>query len=117
MMQDQSAAMPISNNLTADEDERNRSAMAQTILMMMSAALLVFTIPIVWGTLSGAFEVEDSLLILSIDGLIIGSWWLSRRGYWRPGSYLAPALMFMLGLYGSYFVGLATSFVLYYAIA
>jgi PAS domain S-box-containing protein len=117
MTQDQRAAIPLAGSLAATEHVQNRKAMTQTILTMMSAALLAFTLPIVWGTLSGAFESEDSLLILSIDALVIGSWWLARRGQWRPGSYLAPASMFMLGVYGSYFVGLATSFVLFYAIA
>ncbi|MBE2240691.1 MAG: PAS domain-containing protein [Caldilineaceae bacterium] len=117
MTQDHRATIPLAGSLAADEHVQNRRAMTRTILTMMSAALLAFTIPIVWGTLSGAFEIEDSLLILSIDALVIGSWWQARRGQWRPGSYLAPASMFMLGLYGSYFVGLATSFVLFYAIA
>jgi PAS domain S-box-containing protein len=112
-----SSDMPTTRRVTVDYTGQNREAMTQTILGMMSAALLVFTIPIVWGMLSRSFTLEDVLLILLLDVPVVGSWWLSRRGHWRPGSYLAPALMFMLGLYGSYYVGLATSFVLFYAIA
>jgi PAS domain S-box-containing protein len=100
-----------------DEDELRRKAMTQTILAMMGVTLLVFIVPIVLGTLSGFFDVEASLIILLLGVAIGASWWLCRRGYWRPGAYLAPALMFILGLYGSYFIGLSTSFVLFYAIA
>jgi PAS domain S-box-containing protein len=108
---------PTTRRVPVDDAGQSRKAMTQTILAMMSAALLVFTIPIVWGTLSGLFVLEDALLILLLDVPAVGSWWLSRHGRWRPGSYLAPALMFMLGIYGSYSIGLATSFVLFYAIA
>jgi PAS domain S-box-containing protein len=105
-------------NARADEAEAlRRQSMTRTILGMMSAALLVFTIPIVWGTLSRSFALEDTLFIVALDVPVVGCWWLAHRGYWRPGSYLAPALMFALGLYGSYFVGLSASFVLFYAIA
>jgi len=98
-------------------DVRSRQAMTHAVLTMMSAALLVFTVPIVLGTLSGAFDIEGVLVILLLDVPTVICWWLSRRGYWRPGSILAPTLMFMLGVYGSFFMGLSTSFVLFYAIA
>jgi PAS domain S-box-containing protein len=116
-MHKQSSEVPTAYGVMVDYTEQNREAMTQTILAMMSAALLAFTVPIAWGTLSGFFAIEDFLLILLLDVPAVSCWWLSRHGHWRPGSYLAPALMFMLGLYGSYYVGLATTFVLFYAIA
>ncbi|HTP10619.1 MAG TPA: ATP-binding protein [Anaerolineae bacterium] len=116
-MQDPSAEVLAISTLAGDENVQRRKAMTHTVLTMMGTALLVFTIPIVLGTLTGAFAVEAVLVILLLDVPTIGSWWLSRHGYWRPGSILAPALMFMLGVYGSFFIGLSSNFVLFYAIA
>ncbi|CAG0928904.1 two-component system, OmpR family, sensor histidine kinase VicK [Thermoflexales bacterium] len=117
MLRDQFAETLEANALLPQEETLRRKVMVRTILTLMGAALLVFTIPIVLGTLSGFFDVLSSLIILLIDVPVGLGWWLSRRGYWRPGSYLAPALMFMLGLYGSALAGLSTSFVLFYALA
>ena len=88
-MQGQSREVPIARSNPADEGMQNREAMTQTILAMMSTALLVFTVPIVLGTLTGAFDVESALLILLLDVPTVGSWWLCRRGSWQPGSYVA----------------------------
>jgi PAS domain S-box-containing protein len=100
-----------------DEDTQRRQYMTQTILAMMSGALLVFSLLIGLGTLTGFFDVTPVIIMTLIDVPVWVSWWLARRGQWRVGSVVAPALMFGLGLYGSYEVGLATSFVMFYAIA
>ena len=102
---------------TAPTADQGRAAMTRTILAMMSVALLVFTVPIVVGALSETFDVDAVGLILLLDVSTVTSWWLARRGYWQPGRVLAPAVMFLLGVYGSYYVGVATSLVLFYAIA
>lgn len=94
-----------------------RRTLTQTILWLMSSVLLVFTSLIVLGLLIGLFEGEAVFIMLVLDVPVWLCAWLARRGAWRPGSLLAPTLMFALGLYGSFFVGMATSFVLFYAIA
>ncbi len=117
MIQDQTVEAPAASARLTNEETLRRKVMTQTILTMMGVTLLVFIIPIVLGTLAGFFDVEASLIILLLGVLIGISWWLCRRGSWQPGAYLAPTLMFLLGLYGSYFIGLSTGFVLFYAIA
>ncbi|HSD82308.1 MAG TPA: PAS domain-containing protein [Anaerolineae bacterium] len=117
MRQDQIGETPIADVMATQEDRLRRKVMVRTILTLMGAALLVFTVLIILGTLNGFFAIEYSLLILLIDLPVGFCWWLSQRGYWQPGSYLAPALMFMLGLYGSLFAGLVTNVVLFYDLA
>jgi PAS domain S-box-containing protein len=117
-MQTQNEAMHKPHRTAAEAiASQNQAAMTQTILAMMSIALLVFTIPIVVGALSETFDVDAVGLILLLDASTVTSWWLARRGYWQPGRVLAPAVMFLLGVYGSYYVGVATSLVMFYAIA
>ncbi len=99
-----------------DEDTPCRQYMTQTILAMMSAVLLVFSLPIGLGALAGFFDFTPIVIMAVIDVPVWLSWWLARRGQWRVGRVVAPALMFGLGLYGSDSVGLATSFVMFYAI-
>ncbi len=99
------------------EDTPRRQYMTQTILAMMSAALLVFSLPIGLGALTGFFDFMPIIIMALIDVPVWLSWWLARQGQWRVGSVVAPGLMFGLGLYGSYLVGLATIFVMFYALA
>ena len=89
MVHDQSAEAPLTSTVTADENVQGRKAMTHTILTMMSAALLVFTIPIVLGTLTGAFDVESVLIILLLDVPTVGCWWLSRPSP-TPGTNPTP---------------------------
>ena len=101
----------------AHEDEKHKVYMTVATLTMMGAALLAFSIVIILGWLAHWFDLIPAVMMLALDIPVGLSWWLARRGRWQFGSYVAPALMFALGLYGSYFVGLATSFVLFYALA
>jgi PAS domain S-box-containing protein len=103
--------------MTDPTADQGRAAMTRAILAMMSVVLLAFTIPIVMGAWSETFAVDAVGLILLLDVSAVTSWWLARRGYWQPGRVLAPAVMFLLGMYGSHYVGVATSLVLFYAIA
>jgi PAS domain S-box-containing protein len=110
-------ASPLAAVLQDDGEIQRRQYMTQTILAMMSGALFVFSLPIGWGALTGFFDVTPVVIMLVLDVPVWLSWWLARRGQWRVGSVVAPTVMFGLALYGSYEVGLATSFVMFYAIA
>jgi PAS domain S-box-containing protein len=102
---------------SADDDQSRRQYMTLVILTMMLATGLVFTTPVLVGWLAGYFDLESALTFLFIDAVIGVGWWLARRGRWRLGSYIAPGMMFAMGVYGTYFSGLNTHFVLFYAIA
>jgi PAS domain S-box-containing protein len=118
MLQDQDETTLMDNlRQAAAEDLQRQQIMTTTVLSMMSAALLVFTVPIVIGAVTGFFDVQPVVIMFLIDTPVWVGWWLAGRGHWQPGRFIAPALMFSLGMYGSYFVGLATMFVLFYAIA
>jgi hypothetical protein len=68
--------MPDEFNARAAEAEAlRRQSMTGKILGMMGAALLAFTIPIVWGTLSGSFALEDTLFIVLVDVPVLICWW------------------------------------------
>lgn len=114
--------LPPLNSALVEVDEITATKLWQrqlthTVLWLMSVVTLAFTIPIVLGLLIGLFESDAVFIMLALDLPVWVCTWLAWRGTWRPGSVLAPALMFALGMYGSYFVGISTSFVLFYAIA
>jgi PAS domain S-box-containing protein len=69
------------------------------------------------GSLVKYFDWYASEIILSVTLPIIVSWYLSRIGYWQPGSYLAPALIFFLGVYGSWQGGLVGTSLIFYILA
>ena len=103
-----------------------RLTMTRTILASMGATLLAFTLLILvgWGASSWglfgskrAIILRDVILVLLMDIPIAISWWLAKRGYWRLGSYVAPGVFFVLGLYGSFSDGLLTTSVLFYVLA
>jgi PAS domain S-box-containing protein len=101
---------------TADGDQSRRQYMTTVVLTMMGVTGLAFTAPVVIGWLAGYFDLESVLTFLFMDATIGIGWWLARRGRWRLGSYIAPAVMFAIGIYGTYVSGLETGFVLFYAI-
>ena len=101
----------------SDDDESRQQYMTKTILTMMGVALGIFTVPVLIGTAVGYWDLESVVIIALVDLFVGVGWWLSRRGRWRLGSYVAPMVMFALGLYGTCWIGLSTMFVLFYAIA
>ncbi len=100
----------------ADDDQSRRQYMTVMILTTMWITGLAFTTPVLVGWLVSYFDLESVLIFLCMDGIIGTGWWLARRGRWRLGSYIAPAVMFALGVYGTYWGGLSTTFVLFYAV-
>lgn len=117
---DMKAAMLKSRTVTsatADEDASRRQHMTLVILTMMVVTGLVFSTPVVIGWLVGYFDLESILIFMFMDAILGISWGLARQGRWRPGSYIAPAVMFAVGVYGTYGAGLDSHFVVFYAIA
>ena len=100
----------------ADTDQSRRQYMTSVILTMMLAIGLICTVPVIVGWLVGTFDLESVFTFLLMDGLIGAGWWLARRGRWRPGSFIAPAVMLAVAVYGTYFDGLNTHFVIFYVI-
>jgi signal transduction histidine kinase len=103
--------------LASREEETRRQYLTKRVLTLMVSVLFPFTGVILVGWSAGLFSWGDVTIVLLLDGPIAICWWLAQRGHWRWGSYVAPALMFVLGLFGSSSGGLANVFILFYALA
>jgi signal transduction histidine kinase len=101
----------------ADATEGRREYMTEVAFAMMALALAVCTVLIAAGWLAGVFYFSSVVIMLLIDLPIGAAWWLVRRGYWRQGRYVPVAVFLGLGMWGNYMIGLATTFVIFYAIA
>lgn len=99
------------------DDEARKQYLTQVVLILMCAALLLFTLLVAAGWGTGMFSWGDLTIMFALDAPIVVCLWLARRGQWRWGSYLAPALMFGLGVTGSSLGGLGTMFVIFYGLA
>jgi PAS domain S-box-containing protein len=113
----QQAALEATGLMASAEDETRKQYMTETILKMMGMALLVFTTFIGLGWATGYFDLESVAIMLLMDIPIGMGWWLARRGHWRWGSWIAPAVMFALAVYGTYVAGLVNTLILFYVIA
>jgi len=101
----------------ATDDEARKQYLTQVVLILMMSALLIFTLPVAAGWITRTFSWGDVVIMLMLDIPTAACLMLARRGYWRLGSYLAPTLMFGLGMFGSSLNGLGTIFVIFYGLA
>jgi diguanylate cyclase (GGDEF)-like protein len=107
----------LTNPKATDDEIARREYMTRVILAMMGFSLSIFTLIILLGWTLGWFDTITILIIAAIDIPIGISWLIAARGVWRPGSYVAPIVFFLLGVYGSVNIGIATSFSLGYALS
>jgi signal transduction histidine kinase len=102
---------------SATEDRARRQYLTQTVLTLMVSALLPFTLLVAAGWPAGIFSLGDVEIMLALAIPTGICWLLARRGHWQWGSYLAPILMFGLGLFGSALGNIGAIFVIFYGLA
>jgi PAS domain S-box-containing protein len=100
-----------------DADESRRDYMTRVVFAMMGVVLGVFTLVIAFGWGVGVFDFEGVAVMLLMDVPIAAGWWLARHEHWRLARYIPIAVTLGLALYGTYFVGLVTTLVLFYVLA
>jgi len=101
----------------AEQDGAHNEFMTRKVLVMMCLTLLVVFLLIFIGWALGYFDpIEVVIIFLMVFSIIIGLW-LSQRGYWQFSSYIQSAIVFTVGLYGSFTVGLRTTLVFFCALA
>jgi PAS domain S-box-containing protein len=100
----------------ATDDMGRKHYLTEWVLILMVAALLLFTLLVAAGWIMGIFTWGDLTIMLALDAPTLVCWMLVRRGRWRWGSYLAPVLMLGLGMFGS-LNGWSTLFVIFYGLA
>lgn len=99
-------------------DQARQEFLTKAVLVMMGVTLYLFTLIIIlvdW--LIASLTLESILIILLADLITTLAWWFANRGFWRASSYVPALLLFALGIYGSYTVGLVTTLLLLYALA
>ena len=100
----------------ATDDIGRKQYLTEWVLILMVTALSLFTLLIAIGWVIGMFAWSDVAIMLALDTPTAVCWALARRGRWQWGSYLAPILMFGLGMFGS-LISWHTSFVIFYGLA
>ena len=100
-----------------DADESRRDYMTRVVFAMMGVVLGVFTLVIAFGWGVGVFDFEGVAIMLLMDVPIAAGWWLARHKHWRLARYIPIAVTFGLALYGTFYVGLVTTLVLFYVLA
>ena len=97
--------------------EAQQEYMTRVVLVMTLAVLVLFSIPIVigWGLIR--FDWESISVILVLNLIVVFVWLLAQCGYWRLGSYVPPTIFFLLAIYGTYFKGMLTAYLLFYVVA
>ena len=104
--------------LSKTEDEARRERMTRAIYLMVGIGLAVMSIIIpVFDFSVGEPSYSPTLIILSIDCLMLIGWRLITTGHWRISRYLLPAIFLGLASYFIYQVGMSTSGVMQFAIA
>jgi len=100
-----------------DAGESRREYMTRVVFVMVGVVLCAFTLVIAFGWGVGVFGFEGVAIMLLMDVPIVAGWWLAQHGHWRLARYIPIAVTFGLALYGTYFVGLVTTLVLFYVLA
>ncbi len=100
-----------------DPDEALREYMTRVILLLLGIALIVFTIPIVVGWMTGAFPLKAVIIMLSLlVPIIAGFWWAFHRR-WQIAKHIPPILFFAMGFYLSCIIPLGMTPLLFFILA
>jgi signal transduction histidine kinase len=98
-----------------NEDDR-LEYMTRVILAMMAGTLLFFT-PIVFYLEIFEPPITDGIIIiLFLDIPLILAWVLTLQGHWRIAGHIPPVIFLLLGFYGTWSYGFATTFLLFYVL-
>ena len=102
---------------SADRDEARRERIVRIILVMTGTTCLLFTLPIVIGWGFALFTFEPVIIMLTLDLLTWGGWWLAERGYWQYSGHVPAFLLLALASYLTFINGLVTTGIVFYALA
>ena len=100
-----------------EEGEARREYFTKALLILTAVPLDLFTFIILIGWITGLFEPYSLSIMLIADLPLAVGWWFAYHGRWRVGSYVLPALFYLLGLYGVYAFGLISTFLLFFVLA
>ncbi len=102
---------------SSDENIARREYATKVILVILSAVSIGALLPIFIAWVF-QFVPLDMLIEVAILGAIFGgSYAYAYRGHWRWGSYVLPALVFLIAVYLNYNRGMGSVTMLVYAIA
>jgi diguanylate cyclase (GGDEF)-like protein len=103
--------------LSTDEMDARRELMTRVILLTLSGIQFLATVLVFIGWLAGFFLWEDLATLLTILLFMVAGWLLVLWGHWRVSRFILLFILFSLGVYGSSYGGLLTTFILAYLIA
>lgn len=109
------------NKLTAPqssiEEDARREYMTRVILLIMAGIAVFFIFPIGLGFIAGMFDLPSMLMQLGVVGAMLAGLLVTLRGGWRISRLIPIITFFALGMYGSSYSGILTTFVLAYCIS
>jgi len=101
-----------------NEEEARRERMTRVIFVMVSAGFLFMSIIIpVFDFSVGDPSYTSTLLMMTIDSLVLVAWYLIFRRRWHISRYLLPTIFLVLGAYIISLAGLLSTGILQLAIA
>jgi len=99
-----------------NEDDR-LEYMTRVILAMIGGTLLFFTPIVLYLEIFHPPSSVGIIIILFLDLPVILAWILYSQGYWRLAGHIPAITFILLGFYGTWTNGLATTFLLFYVLA
>lgn len=97
---------------STDDESARREHMTRVILLILVALAFAFSVPVFIGWVAGLFLLEDLAIILSVLLTVLAAWLITLRGGWRISRYLPILAIFALGVYGTTYAGIITTFIL-----
>nr|MBC8505716.1 PAS domain S-box protein [Chloroflexota bacterium] len=94
-----------------------REYSTKVVLALFTGTLTVFAIPIIIGWISGLYDPQDVVLVVSMS--LFGGYglWLCSRSRWQIASFIPPILTLLLAAYLTFLSGFLTTGLLIYPIS
>jgi hypothetical protein len=99
-----------------NEDDR-LEYMTRVILAMMGGTLAFFTPIVLFIDIFQPPSSNGTIIILLLDLPVLLAWILYSQGHWRIAWHIPAITFILLGFYGTWTNGLATTFLLFYVLA